>query len=155
MQWGATPLTPDTAEDWRAGLAWVPQLPRFPDAPLAEAIALGRPGDLAAALRAARAESIIAALPGGLAARLGDFGGGISGGEARRLAVARAHLASPRIVLADEPTADLDPETARAVTEGLLALRARGAALLVATHDPALIAAMDRVITLPAAEGAA
>ncbi|MBD3787319.1 MAG: ATP-binding cassette domain-containing protein, partial [Sphingomonadales bacterium] len=153
IHWGATPLTPDTAEDWRAGLAWVPQLPRFPDAPLAEAIALGRPGDLGAALSAARAEGIVAALPGGLAARLGDFGGGISGGEARRLAVARAHLAAPRIVLADEPTADLDPETARAVTEGLLALRAQGAALLVATHDPALIAAMDRVIALPAPRG--
>lgn len=149
IRWGEVALDEASAADWRAGLAFVPQLPRFPDAPLGLAVALGRPGDLAAALTAARAEAIIATLPGGLDARLGDLGGGVSGGEARRLAVARAHLAAPRLVLADEPTADLDPETARAVTEGLLALRARGATLIVATHDPALIAALDREIALP------
>lgn len=145
---GETRLGEATAEDWRADLGWVPQMPRFPDAPLAEAVALGRTGDLRAALAAARAEEIVAALPGGLDARLGDYGGGVSGGEARRLAIARAHLAAPRIVLADEPTADLDAATARAVTEGLMALRAQGATLIVATHDPALIAAMDREIAL-------
>ena len=150
IRWGATVLDDTTADAIRAGMAWIAQLPRFPDAPLAAAIALGRDGDMQAALRAAHAYEIVTALPGGLEARLGDFGGGISGGEARRLAVARAHLAQPMLVLADEPTADLDPETARAVTEGLLSLRARGAALLIATHDPALITAMDRTIRLPA-----
>lgn len=148
--WGDTALDDSSAEAIRAGLAWVPQSPRFPDAPLAEAIALGRPGDLGAALAAARAEGIVAALPDGLQTRLGDLGGGVSGGEARRLAVARAHLRHPHLVLADEPTADLDAMTAQAVTEGLLALRAQGAALLIATHDPALIAALDREIALPA-----
>lgn len=150
IRWGDTVLDDSSAEAIRAGLAWVPQSPRFPDAPLAEAIALDRPGDLGAALAAARAEGIVAALPDGLQTRLGDLGGGVSGGEARRLAVARAHLRHPHLVLADEPTADLDAVTAQAVTEGLLALRAQGAALLIATHDPALIAALDREIALPA-----
>lgn len=150
VSWGATPLTDASADGVRAGLAFVPQAPRFPDAPLGEAIALGRPGDLAAALAAAQAGEIVAALPGGLKARLGELGGGVSGGEARRFALARAHLAQPALVLADEPTADLDPATARAVTESLLALRARGAGLLIATHDPALIARLDREIALPA-----
>lgn len=148
IRWGETRLAADTAQDWRAGLAWVPQLPRFPDTPLAQAISLGQSGDLTEALRAARAEGIVATLPGGLDARLGDVGGGVSGGEARRLVIARAHLAAPQIVLADEPTADLDAETAHAVIAGLMALRARGATLLVATHDPVLIGAMDREIHL-------
>jgi ATP-binding cassette subfamily C protein CydD len=150
IRWGDTVLDDTSAEAIRAGLAWVPQSPRFPDAPLAEAIALGQPGDLGAALAAARAQGIVATLPDGLQTRLGDLGGGVSGGEARRLALARAYLVRPHLVLADEPTADLDAVTAQAVTEGLLALRAQGAALLIATHDPALIAALDRDIALSA-----
>ncbi|MDD8022240.1 MAG: ATP-binding cassette domain-containing protein [Paracoccaceae bacterium] len=150
IRWGDTVLDDTSAKAIRAGLAWVPQSPRFPDAPLAEAITLGQPGDLGAALAAARAQAIVATLPDGLQTRLGDLGGGVSGGEARRLALARAYLVRPHLVLADEPTADLDAVTAQAVTEGLLALRAQGAALLIATHDPALIAALDRDIPLSA-----
>lgn len=146
--WGQTQLNDTTADALRAGIGWVPQAPRFIDAPLAEALALGREGDLPAALAAAQAEGIVAALPGGLAARLGDIGGGVSGGEARRLMLARAFHSGARLILADEPTADLDPTTAAQVLEGLMALKARGAALLIASHDPAVLAAMDRVIEL-------
>lgn len=146
--WGARPLDAQSADAFRAGLGWVPQMPRFIDAPLAEALTLGRAGDLEAALRAARATDIVAALPGGLAARLGDLGGGVSGGEARRLAVARAHHAAAVLVLADEPTADLDPDTAAQVLHGLLALRDKGAAVIIASHDPAVLRAMDAVLTL-------
>ncbi|MGD9917951.1 MAG: ABC transporter ATP-binding protein/permease [Paenirhodobacter sp.] len=148
IRWGETPLTVETADAIRAGIGWLPQAPRFIDAPLAEALTLGRPGDLPAALKAAQAEGIVAALPGGLTARLGDIGGGVSGGEARRLMIARAAHSGARLILADEPTADLDPETAAQVLAALLTLRARGAALLIASHDPAVIAAMDRVIPI-------
>lgn len=141
-------LAEDSADAIRAGMGWLPQAPQFIAAPLSEAITLGRPGDLSAALKAAHAEEIIAALPEGLATPLGDIGGGVSGGEARRLMLARAHHAQAHLILADEPTADLDSETAQAVLAGLMALRAGGAALLIASHDPAVIAAMDRVITL-------
>lgn len=72
----------------------------------------------------------------------------MSGGEARRMTLARAILCAPDLILADEPTADLDPATAQLVAEGLLAEAARGATLIVATHDPALAARMDRVIDL-------
>ncbi|MFX8573761.1 ATP-binding cassette domain-containing protein, partial [Acinetobacter baumannii] len=89
--------------------------------------------------------------PDGLDTRLGETGGGVSGGEARRLLIARALLHRPRILLADEPTADLDSETAAAVVQALLALRRQGTGLLVATHAPALIAAMDRRLDLEAA----
>jgi len=148
IRWGETVLSDSTADALRAGIGWLPQAPRFIDAPLGEALMLGRAGDLDAALTAAQAQGIVAALPGGLSARLGDLGGGVSGGEARRLMIARAHAAKASLILADEPTADLDPETAQAVLAGLLALRATGAALIVASHDPAVLAAMDRVLPM-------
>lgn len=83
--------------------------------------------------------------------RLGETGAGLSGGEARRMTLARAILSAPDLILADEPTADLDSATATLVTDGLLAEAARGATLIIATHDPALAARMDRVIDLGAA----
>ncbi|SOB94440.1 ABC transporter ATP-binding protein/permease [Rhodobacter maris] len=148
IRWGETALDDESADALRAAMGWLPQAPQFIAAPLAEAITLGRDGDLAAALKAAQAEDVIAALPEGLATPLGDIGGGVSGGEARRLMLARAHHARASLILADEPTADLDAETAQAVIAGLMALRAKGAALLIASHDPTVIAACDRVITL-------
>lgn len=146
--WGETALDDTSADRFRAAIGWLPQSPRFIDAPLGEALSLGRPGDLGPALKAARAEDVVAGLPGGLNTRLGDLGGGVSGGEARRLMIARAHHSGAALVLADEPTADLDPETAQAVLDGLMALRGAGAALIVASHDPAVLAAMDRVLLI-------
>ncbi|PTV93580.1 ATP-binding cassette subfamily C protein CydD [Rhodobacter aestuarii] len=148
--WGETELNDANADDIRAAMGWLPQAPQFIAAPLAEAITLGREGDLNAALKAAQAEDIIAALPEGLATPLGDIGGGVSGGEARRLMLARAHHAQAAMILADEPTADLDADTAQAVMAGLMGLKAKGAALLISSHDPAVLAACDRVITLEA-----
>lgn len=146
------PLTEATADAWRARLAWVGQAPHFLDRPLIENLDLRATGaDPAPALETARATPVIAALPGGLQARLGETGGGISGGEARRLMLARALMAAPDLLLADEPTADLDAETAQAVIAGLLALKAKGVTLIVATHDPDLIAAMDRAVALGSA----
>lgn len=98
----------------------------------------------------ASAGSVVRSLPRGLDTRLGETGHGVSGGEARRLMVARAIYSNAEIVLADEPTADLDSETAQAISEGLLALAARGATLIVATHDMDLAARLDAVIDLGA-----
>ena len=86
-----------------------------------------------------------------MSTRLGEGGGGLSGGEARRLTLARALHARPDVLLADEPTADLDAVTAATVTAGLLALAASGCSLIIATHDAGLAARMDRVIRLEAA----
>jgi ATP-binding cassette subfamily C protein CydD len=79
------------------------------------------------------------------------------GGEARRLMLARAALSGRPVLLADEPTADLDPTTAAEVIAALMALKARGATVIVATHDAALAEAMDRRVALApqALEGAA
>ncbi|MGF1658806.1 MAG: thiol reductant ABC exporter subunit CydD [Rubrimonas sp.] len=149
------PLDDATADAWRARLAWVGQRPHFVAGSLRANVALaGDPADRAGVARAlalAAASDVAARAEGGLDARLGETGHGVSGGEARRLAVARAAFAARDVILADEPTADLDADTARDVTEGLLRLAQGGATLIVATHDPALAARMDFEIRLGAA----
>lgn len=69
--------------------------------------------------------------------------GTLSGGEAQRVGVARAMVTGPSLILADEPTANLDPETAFQVAEALLR-GASGASVLVATHDPRVASMADR-----------
>ena len=142
------PLSAANADAWRSRLGWMPQAPHFLTGSLRANLTLGRKGDLTRALRMAAVYEVAKALPRGLDTRLGETGGGLSGGEARRMTLARAILATPDLILADEPTADLDPATAALVTEGLLAEAARVTTLIIATHDPALAARMDRVIDL-------
>ena len=75
--------------------------------------------------------------------------GRLSGGEQQRVAIARAVANAPRVLLADEPTGNLDASTADVVFRQLLALvRETGMAALVATHNPDLAARMDRTVTL-------
>lgn len=102
--------------------------------------------DLGAALRLARAGGIVEALPEGLDTVLGETGAGVSGGEARRLLIARAFLTGADVILADEPTADLDATNGAAIIAALVDLAAQGRTVIVATHDPALAGAMGRVI---------
>ncbi|MBP7815195.1 MAG: ABC transporter ATP-binding protein [Phenylobacterium sp.] len=85
----------------------------------------------------------------GLAERVKHQPAQLSGGEQQRVAIARALANSPRLLLADEPTGNLDPTTSAAVFENLYALaRATGVAALVATHNLELARHMDRVLGL-------
>jgi lipoprotein-releasing system ATP-binding protein len=85
----------------------------------------------------------------GLGQRLDHRPSQLSGGEQQRVAVARALANRPRLVLADEPTGNLDEATADKVLEQFLALvRGQGSAALVATHNERLAARMDRVVRL-------
>lgn len=148
---GTTQLSPENADAWRAGLALIPQRVHFADEPLAMILTGGRelgPAKMEQALALAGATDIVARLPQGLETRLGEQGAGVSGGEARRLMIARAALRHPALLLADEPTADLDDETAELVISGLLALHQQGTTLVAASHDPRLIAAMSRQIAV-------
>ena len=96
---------------------------------------------------AIRAEELLGAL--GLAHRLTHRPSQLSGGEQQRVAVARALANSPKLVLADEPTGNLDEKTSDRVFDEFIALvRNQGSAALVATHNERLAARMDRVVRL-------
>ena len=85
----------------------------------------------------------------GLGARTGHLPGKLSGGEQQRVAIARALANAPKILLADEPTGNLDVGTSGVVFDALLAtVRGQGVAALIATHNPDLAGRMDRRVTL-------
>jgi lipoprotein-releasing system ATP-binding protein len=85
----------------------------------------------------------------GLGGRAGHRPGALSGGEQQRVAVARALAASPRVLLADEPTGDLDRATGRRLAETLRSLvRARSLTVVVVTHNDELARGCDRVLAL-------
>ena len=85
----------------------------------------------------------------GLKARLGHYPAQLSGGEQQRVAVARAFVGRPRLLLADEPTGNLDGATGKQVMDLLFELaRADGATLILITHDMGLAARCDRILRL-------
>ena len=85
----------------------------------------------------------------GLASRAGHYPSQLSGGEQQRVALARAAAPRPSLILADEPTGNLDSATGAAIIELLFGLRDRyGATLVLVTHDPDLARRCDRVISL-------
>jgi lipoprotein-releasing system ATP-binding protein len=96
---------------------------------------------------AVRGEQLLTAF--GLGHRIKHLPGKLSGGEQQRVAIARALANAPRLLLADEPTGNLDAATAQIVFAELLsAVRGQGVAALIATHNPDLAARMDRRVTL-------
>ncbi len=93
----------------------------------------------------AREQAAAALAEVGLGDRLRHRPGELSGGEQQRVAIARAIINAPRLILADEPTGNLDPKTSAVIYELFLQLQAeRGIAFLVATHDPDLARRADR-----------
>lgn len=96
-----------------------------------------------------RALEMLAAV--GLAGRGDDFPRQLSGGEMQRVAIARALVHRPKLILADEPTGNLDPETAHEVLTLLRnEIKANGASAIIVTHSPAAAASADRILELSA-----
>ena len=117
----------------------------LPTLTVAENIAF--PLDIARRPNKARVDELIEAV--GLEHRRNSLPNQLSGGEQQRTAVARALVAQPKIVFADEPTGNLDEQNATQVMQLLLDLRQQeGSALVVVTHDSALADMADRVITM-------
>jgi putative ABC transport system ATP-binding protein len=105
--------------------------------------------ELAARLRGAdRGEAAGLLDTVGLASQAGCMPHELSGGEQQRVAFAAAAIGSPALLLADEPTAELDASAAGALVQAMRRLIDRGATLVVASHDPAVIDAADHVVTL-------
>ncbi|MDA8370831.1 MAG: thiol reductant ABC exporter subunit CydC [Nocardiopsaceae bacterium] len=142
---GGTDITDYPLDQVRRVITGVPQDPHIFASTLRENLRLARPGagdeELWEALRRARLDHEIEAMPDGLDTEVGAHGMRLSGGMRQRLALARALLASPRILVLDEPTAHLDPDTRDAVVADLLAA-AEGYSTLLITHD---LAGLDRV----------
>lgn len=134
------------------GVAWLGQRPFLAHGSIAYNIALGRPDatemEITEAARRCGVLDFTAALPEGLDTRLGERGIGLSGGQAQRVAVARAWLTQAPLTLADEPTAGLDQGAAQQVIEALAALTEGGRSLIIASHDPALRAIADEIFDL-------
>lgn len=93
-------------------------------------------------------DNMLSELSQGLDTRLGEQGLGLSGGERRRLALARCILADRATVIADEPTENLDLVSAEAIRQNLLQLARQGRTVIVASHDPALMALADQHLEL-------
>jgi subfamily B ATP-binding cassette protein MsbA len=140
-----------TRSSLRDALALVPQEVFLREGTLRDNVLDGRPGatdaEVLAAAPAARVDEIAARLPGGMDAPVGPAGALLSGGERQRVAVARAFLRDPRVLLLDEPTSSLDAPNEALVHEALERL-CRGRTVLVAAHRAATVALADLVVVL-------
>ncbi len=97
---------------------------------------------------------MVGQLPAGVETRLGERGAGLSAGERRRLALARAFVRDAPLLLLDEPTAGLDGATEADIVRTIRRL-AQGRTVILVAHRPALLALADRVLELAPAEVAA
>jgi putative ABC transport system ATP-binding protein len=109
------------------------------------------PGDLRAALAGAAADEVVALHPDGLDHEVAERGASLSGGQRQRLALARALLAKPPLLVLHDPTTAVDAVTEHSIAQGIRALRHAPESVygtLVITSSPALLAQTDRVIVL-------
>lgn len=136
---------------WRRQVAWVPQRPYLFQDTLAANIRLGRPeaslAEVQSAARLAGLDEFAGALPLGYDTHIGEQGARLSGGQAQRLALARAFLMDAPLILLDEPTAQLDPELEDQLGETTARL-CRGRMAVVIAHRLASLRHADQIVVL-------
>jgi len=145
------PLAHWTPESWRAHIAWLPQQPALLHGSIRDNLLIGRPDAddavLHAAIEQAGLGDFIAGLPRGLDSPVGDLVGQVSGGEAQRIALARAFLRDAPLLILDEPTAALDPETERVIQHSIERLAEQRTVISIAHRLHTLLSA-DQIIVL-------
>ncbi|MBL4875183.1 MAG: thiol reductant ABC exporter subunit CydD [Cohaesibacteraceae bacterium] len=132
-------------------MGWIAQTPHIFHGTVLANVRLANPSasrvEVYEALRLAHLDTVVRQLPRQELTVLGETGFGLSGGQLRRLAIARAILSGKETLLIDEPTADLDTDTAKEVRNTLIEL-SRSRRLIIATHDPELVRLCAHVIEL-------
>lgn len=145
------PLAAFDADNWRARIAWVPQRPYLFNASVADNIRLACPGapldDVIRAARQARAGTFIDALPQGYDTPVGERGARLSGGQAQRIALARAFLKDAPLLILDEATSSLDPETEMLLQDAIEMLM-RDRTVLIVAHRLSTIYRADQIVVL-------
>ena len=152
------PLAGPDLHRWRRSVACVPQDPYLFHDTIRANLRWAQPGATEAemwqALRLAAADGFVAALPDGLDTVTGDRGGRLSGGERQRIALARALMRRPALLVLDEATGQLDAENERRILDALESLRGRTTVVAIA-HSPALLEAADGIVRLESGRVAA
>lgn len=135
----------------RSRIGMVPQDTWLMGGTIAENIAYGRPGasedDIIAAARAARVDGVVRTLPDGYRTVVGDDGGAISAGEKQLIAIARAFLAAPPLLILDEATSSVDTRTERLIRQAMNELR-RGRTTFVIAHRLSTIRDADVIVVM-------
>jgi thiol reductant ABC exporter CydD subunit len=150
---GGVDLATCEVRAWREQIAWVPQRPTIFRGTVADNVRLGDrtapAGRVRSAVELAGASAFVYRLPDGLETVVGDGGRPLSAGERQRIALARAFLREAPLAILDEPTTNLDGESADVVAEAVERLSERGTVLLIA-HAPEVAALADSVVELRA-----
>ena len=145
------PLGGWDARVWRQSLSWVSQRPYLFHGTALDNILLARVGasaeDARRAAIEAHADTFIRALPQGYDTSIGEQGARLSGGQAQRIALARAFMRNAPLLLLDEPTAQLDPVHEERITAGIVRLR-RGRTTLVVAHRLSTVIAADLILVM-------